>query len=207
MMSSISCSGVLAGGLRNSSITAFCFSSCSFIWRIPSAALAASRSAMRRLRSAAEKLPLVALRFSDMAPSLPNPSASDQRAGVACDHQVLVGLYHICGHTAARRAYARLMFPVGPFVHFHHPPRAGAADGTAHRRSMLADAGRKDNSVKAAERRRKRGDMAGSAVAKHLDRKARAGVVASEQLAKIGRNSREPQHTRAFIEELDQLLR
>src|SRR5580692_5420881 len=185
-MSSISCSGVLAGGLRNSSMTAFCFSSCSFIWRISSAALAASRSAIRRLRSAAEKLPLVALRFSDMAPSLPNPSASDQRAGVARDHQVLVGLYHICGHTAARRAYARLMFPVGPFVQVHPQPSAGAADGTAHRCRILADAGRKDNSFKAAERCRKRGDMAGRAVAEHLDRKTRTRIVTGEELAKIG---------------------
>src|ERR1700738_4071143 len=142
MRSSISCSGVLGGGVGNPSMTAFCFSSCSFIWRISSAALASSRSAIRRLRSAAEKLPLVALRFSVMAPSLPNPSASDQRAGVARDHQVLVGFYHICSDAAARRAYARLMFPVGPFVQVHPQPSAGAADGTAHRRRLLTDASR-----------------------------------------------------------------
>src|SRR5580704_1979918 len=182
----ISWSGVLSGGLRNSSITAFCFSSCSFIWRISSAALAASRSAIRRLRSAAEKLPLVALRFSDMAPSLPNPSASDQRAGVARDHQVLVGFYHICSHTAARRAYARLMFPVGPFVQVHPQPSAGAADGTAHRRRILTDASREDNSIEAAERRRERGDMADNAIAEYLDRKTRTRIVTGEELAKIG---------------------
>src|SRR3984893_15874228 len=204
MMSSISCSGVLAGGLRNSSMTAFCFSSCSFIWRISSAALAASRSAIRRLRSAAEKLPLVALRFSDMAPSLPNPSASDQRAGVARDHQVLVGLYHICGHTAARRAYARLMFPVGPFVQFHPQPSAGAADGTAHRRSMLADTGRKHNSVEATKRGGERGDVAGDTIAEDLDRKSRTRIVTSQELAEVGRNTRQAQHTRALIEEVDQ---
>src|ERR1700730_2054978 len=204
MMSSISCSGVLAGGLRNSSITAFCFSSCSFIWRISSAALAASRSAMRRLRSAAEKLPLVALRFSDMAPSLPNPSASDQCAGVARDHQVLVGLYHICGHTAARRAYARLMSPVGPFVQVHPQPSAGAADGTAHRRRILADTGRKHNSVEATKRGGERGDVAGDTIAEDLDRKSRTRIVTSQELAEVGRNTRQAQHTRALIEEVDQ---
>src|ERR1700731_136267 len=161
MRSSISCSGVLAGGLRNSSMTAFCLSSCSFIWRISSAALAASRSAIRRRRSAAENLPApaggVVLRFSDIAPSPVNFSASDHRAGVASDHQILVGLDHICSDTATRRAYARLVFPVGPFVQIHPQPSAGAADGTAHRRRVLADAGRKDNSVEAAERGRERG--------------------------------------------------
>ncbi|MGC1885781.1 MAG: hypothetical protein WA709_06745, partial [Stellaceae bacterium] len=52
-------------------ITAFCFSSCSFAWRISSAAFAASCSAIRRFISAAEKAPgpagCVELRFSDIA--------------------------------------------------------------------------------------------------------------------------------------------
>src|SRR5580692_12926665 len=206
-MSSISCSGVLAGGLRNSSMTAFCFSSCSFIWRISSAALAASRSAIRRLRSAAEKLPLMVLRLSDIAPSLPKLSASDQCAGMARDHQILVGLDHIGSDAAPRRADAFFVRLVGHLVQFQPQPCARMADGAPHRRRILADAGRKDNSVEATKRGRKRGDMTGSAIAEYLDRKTRTSIITGQELAEIRRNTRHPQHTRAFIEELDQLLR
>src|SRR5262245_43261833 len=64
--------------------------------RSSSAAFCASRSAIRRLISAAENIPAVAgfavSRLSDMiSPPFPGTSGSHQRAGMATNHQVFVG--------------------------------------------------------------------------------------------------------------------
>src|SRR6266566_4163850 len=111
------------------------------MWRSSSAALAASRSAIRRLISAAEKVPApagcVALRFSDIC-SFPN-SASHQRPSMAGNHQILVGLYNICCNAAARRADALLVLPVGRLVQIQPEPATGAADRAPHRYRILPD--------------------------------------------------------------------
>ena len=47
----------------------------------------------------------------------------------------------------------------------------------------------------------------GDAIAKHLDRKARARLVAGQKLAEIRRNPGEPEHAGAAVEEVDQRVR
>src|SRR5271157_1405819 len=108
-------------------MTAFCFSSCSFMACSASAALAASRSAIRRRRSVAEKV--VGIGF----PLFCSLSVSHQRARVAGDHQILVSLYNIGGDAAVRRADALLMVPVGCLVQLQPEPGAGPAYRASHR--------------------------------------------------------------------------
>src|SRR5215469_15756753 len=168
-------------------MTAFCFSSCSFIWRCSSAAFAASRSAIRRLRSAAENVPAAAgwdvPRLSDMI-FPPITSAFHQRAGMAGDHQILVGLYNICADAAGSRADPLLMLAIGRLVEVQPQPAAGSANCTAHRRCIFADTGSENDAVKAAERRGERGDVPGDAVAKYLHREPRPRLVTRQELPK-----------------------
>src|SRR5262249_49477619 len=156
--------------------------------RSSSAAFSASRSAMRRLISTAEKMPgpagFVVLRVSDMFPSIGPLSASHQRAGMAGNHQILVGLDHIGGAAPSRHADALLVLPVGRFVALQTQPGTGAADCASHLCRILADTGSEHDSVEAAQRRAERGDVAGNSIAKHLDRKARTRVVAGQEFAK-----------------------
>src|SRR5208337_2522582 len=161
-------------------MTAFCFSSCSFMSCGASSALAASRSAIRRRRSVAEKV--VGIGF----PLFCSLSVSHQRARVAGDHQILVSLYNIGGDAAVRRADALLVVPVRRFVQLQPQPGTGPADRASNRRRILADPGGEDNSIQSAERCRKRGDGAGNAIAKQLDRKARTRIIARQKLAEIG---------------------
>jgi len=59
------------------------------------------------------------LRCRDKAPLLhPALSATYQRAGVAGNHQVLIGLYHMGGDTALGRADLRPVIAVGRLVEF-----------------------------------------------------------------------------------------
>src|ERR1700758_567142 len=108
----------------------------------------------------------------------PTTSAFDQRAGIAGDHQILVGLYYICANTAGWRADALLMLPIGLFVKVQTQPAAGSADRAAHRRRILTHTGSEHDAVKAAKRRGERGDMPGDAVAKYLDREPRPRLIA-----------------------------
>jgi hypothetical protein len=48
--------------------------------------------------------------------------------------------------------------------------------------------------------------MAGDAITKHLDGKARTRIVAGQQLAKVRRNAGQSQHARAAVEEIHQLF-
>src|SRR5260221_14606507 len=104
------------------------------------------------------------------------------------DHQVLVGLYDKSGDAAVWRADALLVVPVGRLVQFEPQPAAGSADCASHRRRILADAGGEDDCIPASQRRPERGDMAGNAIAKHLDCEARTWIVAGQKLAEIRRD-------------------
>ena len=95
-------------------------------------------------------------------------SAYYQRAGMAGNHQVLVGLYHIGGDTTVRGADAGPMLAVGRLVEFQSEPAARASNGIPYRCRILADTGGKDDSVEAAERRGERADLASRAIVKHL---------------------------------------
>src|SRR6266446_8202689 len=75
------------------------------------------------------------------APAGARRRSGNQRAGMAGNHQVLVGLYDISGDAALRRTDAVLVFTVGCLVKFQPEPIAGAADRAAHRRRILSDAG------------------------------------------------------------------
>ena len=66
-------------------------------------------------------------------------SASDQRAGVPGNHQILVGLDHIGSDAVTGRADLLFMFSVGRFVQLQPQPRTGGADFAAYRRRVLAD--------------------------------------------------------------------
>src|SRR5215467_5767038 len=182
MTSCINCSGVRAGGAWNSAITAFCFSSCSFIWRSSSAAFCASRSAIRRLISATENIPAAAgfavPLLSDMTSPPFGTLALHQRVGMASNHQILVGPNDIGGDAAPGRAYAFFIFPVGGFVQLEAQPGAGSADRASDRRGILADPGGEHDAIEAAQRRGERADVAGDAVAEHFDCKTSARVVA-----------------------------
>src|ERR1700741_1956932 len=142
--------------------------------RNSSAAFAASRSAIRRLRSATENVPApvpavcVVLRSDDITFTPSCPSATHQGAGMAGNHQILIGFYNISGDVAVRRADSRLVLVVGCLVELQPEPGTGPADGAAHRCGILADAGGEDDSVEAAERRRERADPASRAIVKHL---------------------------------------
>src|SRR5215831_16137466 len=131
-------------------------------------------------------------------------SGFHQRPGMAGNHQILVGLYHVSGDAAVRRADALLLVPVGRFVQFQSEPSAGTTDGAAHRRRILADPGGEYDPVEAAERRRKRGNVTGDTVAEHLDCKARTRILARQELAEVRGNAGEPEHPGAAIEEVDQ---
>src|SRR5215472_1506653 len=177
------------------------------MWRASSAAFAASRSAIRCLMSAAEKAPApgwVGLRLSDMLPSRAGGSAAHQLAGVAGDHEILVGFYHISADAALRRADARLLLSVGGLVELDPEPGAGPADGAAHGCRVFADACGEDDPVETAERRCERADLASGSIIKHLERKSRPQLRAGQQLAKIRGNTREPQHAGTSVEQIDQ---
>ena len=110
------------------------------------------------------------------------------------DHQVLVRFYHISGDAALQCADAILVFSIGRLVQFQTEPGAGLADGAPHRGCILADPRSEDEAIETAERRRERGDVAGNAIAKQVDREARPRVVAGQELAEIRRDPGEPQH-------------
>src|SRR5271169_6909148 len=156
-----------------------------------SAALATSRSAIRRLRSAAENAPVpvpgvcVVLRSDDMTFLHPALSGSYQRAGVAGNHQILVGLDDIGGDTASRHADAPTVLAVGCLVELQAQPAACPADGAANRYRILADAGGKDDAVDASERSRERADLTSRAVIKHLERKACERLPTRQELTEI----------------------
>src|SRR5439155_21981473 len=99
--------------------------------------------------------------FGHDSPPLCRSSASYQRAGMAGNHQVLVGLYHISADPTGRRADALLAFALGRLIELEPQPSTGAADYAAHGGRILTDTGREDHAVEAAQRGRKRGDMAG----------------------------------------------
>src|SRR5271156_2212672 len=126
---------------------------------------------------------------------------------MAGNHQVFVGLYHIRGDTALRRADARPVLAVGRLVELQSEPAACLADGAADWRRILADAGGEDDAVEAPERCRERADPASRAIAKHLDRKSRAWLRARQQLAAIRRNTRKPEHSGTTVEEIDHRVR
>src|SRR5215472_14479065 len=113
-----------------------------------------------------------------ISPFFSGISVSHQRAGVASNHQVLVGFYYIGGDTAIGRAYAFFVFPVGCLVQLEAQPSAGVADRASDRRGVLADPGGEHDAIEAAQRRGERADVAGNAVAEHLDFKTSARVVA-----------------------------
>ena len=49
--------------------------------------------------------------------------------------------------------------------------------------------------------------MAGDTIAKHLDSEACPRIITGQKLAEIRRNTGKPQHARALIEEVDQIVR
>src|SRR5262249_19291802 len=104
---------------------------------------------------------------------------------MAGDHQVLVGFYHIGADPALPCTDTGPMLLVGPLVEFDPEPAARSADGAAHRRGILADPGGEDDALETAQRHRERGDFAVPAVAKDLDGKARAWLLARQKLPEI----------------------
>src|SRR6516225_5167393 len=139
------------------------------MWRISSAAFAASRSAIRRLISAAEKAAVpapaagVVLRSDDMAflhLSRQLPSRARAWRAIIRFSSVFIT------YAAARLTDAGLMLRVGRLVELEPEPAARPADGTSHRCGIFADAGGEDDTVEAPERRRERADLASRAIVK-----------------------------------------
>jgi len=87
---------------------------------------------------------------------------------MAGNHQVLICSYHISSDAAVRRADAGPVLRVDRLVELQPEPAACPADGAAYRCGIFADAGGKDDTVEAAERRRERADLPGRALVKHL---------------------------------------
>src|SRR5438128_10130994 len=100
-------------------------------------------------------------------------------------HKVLVGLHHEDGDTTIWCADARPVLTVGRLVELDPEPAADPADGASYRYSILADAGGEHDPVNAPERCCERTDLAGCAIAEHLDRKSRARLLTCQELAKI----------------------
>src|SRR5215831_5869849 len=103
---------------------------------------------------------------------------------MAGNHQVFVRLDDIGGDPALGRADAGPVLAVGCLVEFQPQPAARLGYGAADWCCILPYAGGEDDAVEAAKRRRKRADLAGSAVVKHLERKSCPWLLARQQLAK-----------------------
>src|SRR5262245_46201727 len=126
---------------------------------------------------------------------------------MAGNHQVLVGLYHIGSDPAAGGGDPPLVLAVCCLVQLEPEPVTGPTDSAPHRRRILSDTGGEDDPAEAAERSRKRSNVAGNAIAKQLDGKAGTRIITGQELAEIRRNTGKAEHARAFVEELDQLFR
>src|SRR5215467_12837484 len=119
---------------------------------------------------------------------------------MAGNHQVFIRLDHIPRDPATGRADTLPVFPIGRFVELEPQPGASPTDRSAHRRCILADPSGEHNSVEASKGCGKRGDVTGDAVTEYFNGKAGARIVASQEIAKIRRKSRQSQHTGAAVE-------
>src|SRR6266849_9084157 len=114
---------------------------------------------------------------------------------MAGNHEVLIGLYHIGGDTALRRADARQVLADGRFVELEPEPATCLANGASDRCGIFADAGGENDRVEPAERCGERGYLAGGAMAEHFDRKSRTRFPACQELTKIRGDTGEPEHS------------
>ena len=128
-------------------------------------------------------------------------ASRQQRASVARDHQLLVGVDHPRRDPAPRGADARAARGVGRRVELHAEPAGIAADALADLGRVLADAGGEDDGVEPPERRRQRPQLAADPVDEEVHREPRAGLGRGEQRAHVARDPRDAEQPRLVVEE------
>src|SRR5580704_15078640 len=114
---------------------------------------------------------------------------------MARKHQILVGPDDKGRDAAVRCADPGLVAVVRNRIELQAKPRTCPADLLSDRGSVLANTGGKHEPVETAKRCSKRADMACDVMAEEVYREARAGLVARQQLAKIGRDPGEAKNS------------
>src|SRR5687767_7987395 len=130
----------------------------------------------------------------------------EEPAGVAGDHQLLVGGDHPGGDLALAAGDPRAAGLVRAGVEFDAQPAAGFSDPTADLRGVLADARGEDEAVEPLEDRGEGADLLGCAVDEVVDGEPGGGIGAREQGAHVVARPRETEQARLLVEDLLHLL-